>query len=213
MGWGVRPDEVGHVAEAALSQQLMSFREGTCHVFGGVGVCAHGDQFPAQFAISAQDALVVGGGAGVIFAGVQLDGFAGGDDCLQDLPDDALVGCQGDVLPVPIPHIAQGVGDVPQGVELAPLCQAEHGLEVVVQELMAHGGGGEVGVVVILVLQGGRAVVDGADDQVEPRFRDDLFGGGEILRSVAHFDAESQKDAVAPGGFGLGVGLVGGGQS
>lgn len=47
--------------------------------------------------------------------------------------------------------------------------------------------------------------------RVDPRFRDDLFGGGEILRSVAHFDAESQKDAVAPGGFGLGVGLVGGG--
>ena len=53
--------------------------------------------------------------------------------------------------------------------------------------------------------------MDGADDQVETRFCDDLLSGGEILRGVAYLDAETQEDAVAPGGFGLSMGFTSGG--
>ena len=165
---GCAANEVVHIAEAALLQQFVSFWEGFCHILRGVGICAHGDQLAAQFPIGAQNALVVGGGAGVIFAGVQLNGFAGMDDCVQNFTDDGFIRCQRDVVPVPIPHIAQRIGDVPQRVKLAPLRQQEHGLKVILQELMAHGRGVEVGIIIILVLQGGGAVMDGADDQVQP---------------------------------------------
>lgn len=73
------PHEVGHVTEAALPKQLVAVGDGVAYVAGVVGVGAHGDDLAAQLMEGSEDVGVVGGGAGVVEAGVDLNAPAGLD--------------------------------------------------------------------------------------------------------------------------------------
>lgn len=97
----------------------------------GCGVGTHGDHLAAQLVEGGENLCVVGGRAGVVQAGVDFDAPTGLDGAAENLPDDVLVPVQADGLVIPVSHVAQGVGEVAQHVELSPLGQPEQGLEVV----------------------------------------------------------------------------------
>ena len=166
-----------------------------------MGVGAGGDQLAPQGPVTLQD------GPPLLYlpaaVGVDLDGPAGLNDGAQDLVQLVVVPVQGEVMARPAVDIAQGVDDVAQGVVHRQGRQSQQAVEIVVHGAPAVVQVGEIQVKQIPSPGGGAQVMDGADNKIQGRARQN--GPGQLRVSVG--PAQFQPQQKAKPGVLMGSGL------